>query len=171
MRLFIAILVLIAAEGKTQHDDPFIADFLLKWENAREYTLEYAEAMPSTLYDYEPAEDTRPFHEQLTHVCGNMIWLSTDFLGGEGLTGKEVDNPPVDKAGVIALLEKSFDYTAETVAALDSDDLDEEVQFFAGPMTRRRILFLLTDHVTHHRGQLAIYLRLQGIVPPRYRGW
>ncbi|MGX5688737.1 DinB family protein [Arcticibacter tournemirensis] len=41
------------------------------------------------------------------------------------------------------------------------DQLDEQVKFFAGPMTRRQILILMHDHKTHHLGQLIVYLRLK----------
>ena len=52
-----------------------------------------------------------------------------------------------------------------------SSDLDEEVQFFAGPMSKRQILVLMNDHLTHHRGQMIVYVRLKGVKPPAYKGW
>ncbi|MGK0251702.1 MAG: putative damage-inducible protein DinB, partial [Gammaproteobacteria bacterium] len=45
------------------------------------------------------------------------------------------------------------------------------VEFFAGPKSRMQILNLLQDHVTHHRGQLIVYLNLNSIEPPQYSGW
>lgn len=29
----------------------------------------------------------------------------------------------------------------------------------------------MDNHLAHHRGQMIIYLRLQGIKPPAYTGW
>jgi uncharacterized damage-inducible protein DinB len=69
------------------------------------------------------------------------------------------------------MLDDAFEYAQKTIADLTEAELNEKVDFFAGQMTRRRILLLLTDHVTHHRGQLVVYLRLNNIKPPRYRGW
>jgi len=154
-----------------QDQDPFIRDYLSKWQNAMEYTLEFAEAMPADSYDYRPMKDERAFHEQLTHLCGNMIWLSTSYLGGEGLASADTDEPPTKKEDVIKLIRESFEYTAKTIEAFDIDDIDEEVEFFAGAMSKRKVLFLISDHLTHHRGQLVVYLRLKEIEPPRYRGW
>ena len=54
---------------------------------------------------------------------------------------------------------------------LTEKDLDTIVDFFAGPMSKRQILTLLNDHYTHHRGQIIVYLRMNDIKPPRYRGW
>ncbi|MDT8346268.1 MAG: DinB family protein, partial [Flavobacteriaceae bacterium] len=50
-------------------------------------------------------------------------------------------------------------------------ELSEKVNFFAGEKTKIQILNLLHDHVTHHRGQLVVYLNLKEIKPPRYTGW
>ncbi|WP_374662973.1 DinB family protein [Parasegetibacter sp. NRK P23] len=38
-------------------------------------------------------------------------------------------------------------------------------------MSKLQIINLLSDHQTHHRGQLLVYLRLCGLTPPKYVGW
>lgn len=154
-----------------QAPDPFIADFLSKWENATEYTIAFAEAMPAEHYTFRPTSEQRAFHEQLTHLCANMIWLSTAYLGGEGLASAEKDEPPTEKEEVLELMRESFEYTAKTVMQLDAATLNDTIEFFAGPMTKRKVLFLIADHLTHHRGQSAVYLRMKGVEPPRYIGW
>lgn len=150
--------------------DGFVRDLKIKWENARAYTVEVAEAMPARHYGYKPTEVQRTFSEQLVHITGNMVWLSTSYLDGEGFDG-DLDNPPDNKEDLIKLVNEGFIYTQKTISALQMEDLEETVQFFAGPMTKRQICVLLNDHVTHHRGQLIVYLRLNSIEPPRYRGW
>ncbi|MEM9260816.1 MAG: DinB family protein, partial [Bacteroidota bacterium] len=58
------------------------------------------------------------------------------------------------------------------ISSLKTDDLNQMVpNFFAGPKSKRVIVYLLQDHATHHRSQLLVYLRLLGHQPPRYRGW
>lgn len=165
--IFTSLVIFLHA----QDQDPFITDFLSKWQNAMDYTLEFAEAMPAESYTFRPMEDERAFHEQLTHLCGNMIWLTTSYLGGEGLASADTDAPPTQKEDVIRLVRESFEYTAATFAAFDMTEIDQEVEFFAGTMSKRKIFFLIADHLTHHRGQLVVYLRLNGIKPPGYRGW
>ena len=49
----------------------------------RLYTLEVAELMPDTAYQFKPTEDQMTFQEQLLHICGNMTWLSTTYLNGK----------------------------------------------------------------------------------------
>lgn len=48
--------------------------------------------------------------------------------------------------------------------------MDEEIDSFAGKVTRRQMVGLIDDHATHHRGAAIAYLRANGIVPPPFRG-
>ena len=162
-------IVLMFATGLSAQD-PLIVDFKQKWINATDYTLAFARAMPDTDYGFRPVPAEMTFAEQLKHMAGNMIWLSSSYLQG---TKGHVDPSATSntKKDIIPMLEKSFAYALETISRLTTADLDEQVTFFAGTMSRRRILMLMSDHLTHHRGQLVVYLRLRGIEPPRYKGW
>lgn len=148
----------------------FLDDYKLKWKNATEYTLEFARAMPEDKYNYTPTKVEMTYREQLKHIAGNMVWLCSSYLEGDH-TGIDPTKTGNSKKEIIAMLEKSFTYANETISGLTEQDLNETVEFFAGKMTRRRILLLLTDHVTHHRGQLVVYLRMNNVEPPAYRGW
>ncbi|GAC1709173.1 MAG: hypothetical protein NVS9B7_27640 [Flavisolibacter sp.] len=76
----------------------------------------------------------------------------------------------MSKVDVIKSLRNAYD---EGLKAhnISSDQLNEIVNFFAGPKTKRQILILMHDHQAHHVGQLIVYLRLKGIKPPEYIGW
>lgn len=170
MKYLTSVLVLCTCVTSLIGQDTFLEDFRQKWKNAKEYTLEFARAMPADKYQYTPTPEEMTFARQLIHLCGNMIWLSTDYLGAPEFP-LDIDHPSEKKEDVIKLLEASFDHADKAIARFRPQDLDDTVDFFAGPMTKRRVFFLLTDHVTHHRGQLVVYLRLNDIKPPRYRGW
>ena len=170
MKHILCLFALLICALPMEAQDPFIEDFKLKWKNATEYTLEFARAMPADKYNYAPVPEEMTFARQLIHLCGNIIWLSTDYLNAPDFP-MDIDHPSEKKADVIKLLEASFAHATQAINAFPPDQLDMIVDFFDGPMTKRRVFFLLTDHVTHHRGQLVVYLRLNQIAPPRYRGW
>lgn len=162
--------LLFCCSGIALTQSSFLQDYKLKWKNVTEYTLEFAHAMPEDHYGYTPTKIEMTYAEQLRHVAGNMIWLCSSYLEGKPTSldpGKTGDS----KKDIISMLEKSFAYAQQTIDGMTESDLNEMVDFFAGKMTRRRIMFLLTDHVTHHRGQLVVYLRLKNVEPPSYRGW
>ncbi len=152
------------------HAQSFLADYKLKWKNAAEYTLEFAQAMPEDQYGFKPVPAEMSFREQLKHIAANMVWLSSSYLKGKH-TSIDPTKTGDSKKEIIELLNQAFNYAKQTVDGLQEKDLNETVDFFAGIMSRRRILLLMTDHVTHHRGQLVVYLRLNDVVPPSYRGW
>ena len=155
------------------------ADWVAKWANARDYTLAVADAMSDSLYDFRPdypagvdgERPARTFGEQLVHLGGNVAWLSTSKLvDGERPSSADVDAS--DKAAVRAYLIDVFAHAEQVLAKLSFGDLDEEVPWFTGEtISRRRVGLLLFDHVTHHRGQALVYLRLNGVFAPKYVGW
>jgi len=146
------------------------ANFLKKWENAAAYTIECAEAMPADKYDYKPTEEARTFRAQLLHMVGNMMWLSSDYLEANKY-GKDIKDQSLSKDEVLAILRETFQLSTEAVKNFPEDRMTEVVEFFAGPMEIQQIMMLMTDHMTHHRGQILVYLRLNEVKAPRYRGW
>jgi uncharacterized damage-inducible protein DinB len=164
------LTILVFGSNAVLAQDDFLKDYKIKWQNATAYTLEFARSMPEDYYSFSATPEEMTFGEQLKHIAGNMIWLSSSYLNGS----KDHVDPSAtgnSKKEIIAMLEKSFAYAEATVSALSHKSISEEVDFIAGTMSRRRILFLMTDHVTHHRGQLVVYLRLKHVEPPKYVGW
>ncbi|MBX2829220.1 MAG: DinB family protein [Flavobacteriaceae bacterium] len=144
--------------------------FLEKWENSKNYLIAIAEAMPEEAYDFKPSERQMTFQEQLMHIKGNMDWLSTTYFTDKEFKRNATD-PPNTKADAIQLLKEAFSNTLAIIERTEDTSLEETVDFFAGPKSKLQILNLLQDHVTHHRGQLIVYLNLKEIEPPRYSGW
>lgn len=168
MKLKIVLLLFISTFAMAQNASTDA--FLEKWNNSKNYLIEVAKAMPEELYDYKPTEREMSFSKQLLHIKGNMEWLSsTYFTDTEYEKTKDENNYSKDET--IAILEKSFDAVYEIIKKTDPKLLDLKVDFFAGPKTKLQILNLLQDHVTHHRGQLLVYLNLKNIQPPTYVGW
>jgi len=168
--LFLLLTFIFTSVTLSYSQETLLEDYKIKWKNATDYTLEFAKAMPEENYSFKPVPVEMSFGEQLKHIAGNMVWLSSSYLNGAP-TKLDPMNAGNSKKEIIDILEKSFAYAAETVNHLNEKMLNQNVDFFAGFMTKRRILLLMTDHVTHHRGQLVVYLRLNGIEPPAYRGW
>jgi len=173
MKILYLILLLpamISISAKSNAQDSFLSDYKIKWQNAAEYTIAFAKAMPEDYYSYTPTPVEMTFREQLRHVAANIVWLNSSYLNGSS-THIDPSKAGNSKKEIIAMLEKTFAYATQTINGLTEKQLNDRVQFVAGEMTRRRIMLLLTDHVTHHRGQLVVYLRMKNVEPPKYVGW
>lgn len=167
-RIFLVLVLTLSYSSMQSQDSLFKQAWLEKWQNSQAYLIAIAEEMPDSLYDYKPTEREMSFGEQLEHINSNMEWLSTTYFDKEEAEISIASNP---KERIIANLNASFDLIYETIKSFPEDRFAENVEFFAGEKNRLQILNLLQDHITHHRGQLIVYLNLNNIKPPRYSGW
>ncbi len=142
-----------------------------KWKNSLEYTMEIAELMPDSLYGFKPTDEEMSFGEQLLHMGENMTWLSQVYMMNDTTFKKENKEQPFLALDIKKEIEDAYALAMIAHKEMDINKLNDKMDFFAGPKTVRQIIHLMHDHATHHRGQLIVYLRLNGIKPPKYRGW
>lgn len=166
--LFFIMVFNLSAQEKQSTFILYKTAYLEKLENSKKYLIAFAEAMPEEYYGFRPAQVEMTFSEQLNHIQQNMEWLSSTYLNKEESELSMITN---EKQRIIANLKFSFNAVSKCVQALNEENMDEKVDFFAGEKNKLQIFNLLQDHVTHHRGQLAVYLNLKGIKPPAYTGW
>ncbi|WP_124979014.1 DinB family protein [Nonlabens xiamenensis] len=147
--------------------------FIEKWNNSKQYLIQVAEAMPEEAYDYKPTPRQKSFKEQLLHIQANINWLSGTYLTVSSHKGNQASTTSavMTKKELIASLAEAFDESLRQVVQTPTSSLSKTVDFFAGPKSKLQILQLMQDHVTHHRGQLLVYLNLKGVTPPTYVGW
>jgi len=152
------------------HDSLFLAAARTKLKNSKEYLLKVADLMPEDKYGYKPTKEEMSFREQLLHICGNLGWLSSAYLSAEPAPAYKVNEKMQSKDSIRTVIVKTYDYAMDKLDHFNAAQLGDTVKFFAGPMTKLQIINLLSDHQTHHRGQLLVYLRLCGVKPPAYVG-
>ena len=175
MKILTAFFLLFTLPLIGQKSDPKEA-FLEKWDNSLSYLLEILDQIPEEDFSYRPTERQMSFEEQFKHIKQNIDWLGTTYFSKEDYKMEKTDSE-IGAAAIFSKKElkddltRSFHLLKKRVQNTSEVELSETVEFFAGPKSRWQILNLLQDHVTHHRGQLIVYLNLKGIEPPRYSGW
>ena len=148
----------------------FLAEFEEKLSNAKIYSIEVLDLFPAEKLDFQPTNDVRSTRKQFEHLMENMTWISSSYLSKEQ---KEIERPSLEKLSKDEIkieLEKAYDYVLAVTKSFDETNLNDKVDFFAGEKTKRQMFTLISDHMTHHRAQLLVYLRLNNIKPPRYKG-
>jgi uncharacterized damage-inducible protein DinB len=145
--------------------------WLEKWNNSRDYLVAIAAAMPPESYDYKPTEREMSFEAQLIHIQGNMTWLGTAYFDMKATPLTQEKGNKLSKEELIASLKQGFNDVRKAVEDTPEKHFKEQVTFFAGNKSKFQILSLLHDHVTHHRGQLIVYLNMNNVKPPAYVGW
>ncbi len=166
----IIILALILGSNSIFAQHLVVDTFVEKWHNSKTYLVQMAEAMPEDKYDFKPSEREMSFKEQVFHILQNMDWLSTTYFSKEKYKKNDFATVKTKKE-IIEQISLSFDSAKSKIIENKDINLSEKVDFFAGPKSKLQILNLMQDHVTHHRGQLIVYLNLCQIQPPKYVGW
>jgi hypothetical protein len=91
--------------------------------------------------------------------------LCSHLSGGAAPELKLSESDSKDK--LVAGLKSSFDYCSTVLDKLNDSDLGQETELFGGRKgTKAAVLFSLTNDWYDHYSQLAIYLRLSGLLPP-----
>jgi uncharacterized damage-inducible protein DinB len=148
----------------------FLQDHIIKWQNGLKYTEDVMNTLPDSLWNFKPVKEEMSFREQVLHITQNMYWLSSTYLNGENI-GLKIKNEGQSIQEIKAQYLEIGKYTLGVLRNLKENELTEKVPFFAGNLTRWQIFELMHDHHTHHRGQIIVYLRLNGFKPPKYVGW
>jgi uncharacterized damage-inducible protein DinB len=139
-------------------------ELVATWQRAAAEILDVAEVMPENKYGYKPTPEMSSFSDQLVHVAG----ITQRFIDTAKGTKSDSKHTSMTKAEVIALLKSTFQEAQAQVAALTDAQLLEPVKFPFGDRTVTRATFWQGPlyQIRNHHGQLVVYLRLNGIVPP-----
>ncbi|MFZ3215218.1 MAG: DinB family protein [Candidatus Acidiferrales bacterium] len=125
-----------------------------------------AEEMPADKYDYRPTPAQITFGHLVVHMAGSNFRLCSVISGVEMPKMEELkETDPKDK--LTAALKSSFDFCTESLAKVDDSKLGDIV-FSRGPFTftRAGAMIALTNDFSDHYSAAAMYLRLNGLLPP-----
>ena len=124
-----------------------------------------AERMPADKYDYKPTPAQMSFGDIVNHLS-----MGNDFLCGAitGMSAPTRDKVSVSdgKDALVRRLRETFQFCNETLGHLDDSKLSEQLTVFGMTMSRAGVETLTTGDWADHYSQAAIYLRLNGLLPP-----
>ena len=138
-----------------------------------------ADAMPEAAYGYTPTggefKGVKTFAQQVKHIA--MV----NFALGAAITGEKspVDSKDLEngseamksKAEIMKFLKESFVVARKAVGGIKDAELIAPIPSPFGPnqTTRLNLASILTSHGMDHYGQMVVYLRHNGIIPPASR--
>jgi uncharacterized damage-inducible protein DinB len=143
---------------------------LAAWNDIGRKLTNMAEDFPEDKYDFKPSPAQRSFAEQLLHMAGSND-LFTDVAKGKKPVDDESREHFKTKAAVVAYVKKSF---AEGAAAIQAKGDTGMAQIVADSESGQRVrlsdlAFGVIEHCGEHYGQLVVYYRVAGLVPPESR--
>jgi hypothetical protein len=182
--MVVALLLpaVVAAQDQTKSQaPPTISSVLDNQVKGLEHEFVPAsEAMPADKFNFAPSpslgefKDSRTFAQQVSHVAATNYVVAAAILG---------EKPPVETEGpnengpaslktkddIVKYLKDSFSYVHKAIATITPENAVAPVTVPWGKSTRLALASMPAWHGFDHYGQMAIYLRLNGIIPPASR--
>jgi hypothetical protein len=155
-----------------------VADFYAKQVELVDTDLvALADAMPSDKYDFRPAAGefthVRTFGEQVKHAATMIYMTAAIVLEERSPYGPGTnDNGPdavQGKAEILEYLRGSLAYARKAMASLSERNQLDPLTTFFGSQVRVAVAAGIAYHSYNHYGQMVVYARLNGVVPPASR--
>jgi uncharacterized damage-inducible protein DinB len=142
------------------------------WNDVGRKLIAMAEDFPEDKYDFKPTPAQRSFAEQLLHAAGANYYFTNAATGSKD---KVDENPKAEnyktRAALAAFVKKSFTDGAAAIQARGDKGLNDLI---VDPFAHQQIrvsdfAYGFIEHSGEHYGQLVVYYRLAGLVPPESR--
>jgi len=129
-------------------------------------TVAAIEEMPADKFAYKPTPEQMSFGHLATHIIESNYYFCAkagDVPEPKIEESKETDS----KDKLVAAVKASFDFCNTTLAKADDSKLGDPIQDFAGNQKPRAWAWMgLASSLADHYGMAAMYLRLNGLLPP-----
>jgi DinB family protein len=142
------------------------------WNEIGRKLIAMAEDFPEDKYDFKPTPAQKTFAERMIHVAGVNYFFTNPANGQKAPAGEDAKRDQYKtKADIVGFVKKSFaDGAAAIKARGDKGMNDLVVDAYANQQTRvGDLAYGLIEHAGEIYGQLAVYYRVAGMVPPESR--
>jgi len=161
-------LFTLSASGQAQTEKVSLqAEVLKDWTALGDTMHKIAAQMPADKYTFKPTDAQQTFGQRTVHVAtANVYFLG--LLGGSA-TKPTIDDKVTTKDAALKALDDSFAYGVAVLKQQTDQTLMQAVAAppkFMGPSSGARVMSFLSGHTWDIYGQMAVYLRLNGQVPP-----
>lgn len=167
-----AVAFAVAMLGGTLHAqaaNPLSSELLQMYTIIKTNLLKMAQKMPEQAYSFKPVPEVETFARRVAHIAGANLRTCAG-LKGETKTLDMASK--TGKAEMVAALQESFAYCDGVFNALTDATAVEMVNGRIGspptqePRTRLSTMWNVVRHSNELYGYMAVYLRLNGVVPP-----
>lgn len=146
--------------------------------NVESEVISAVEAMPEATFNFAPTQGefkgVKTFAEQARHIAAVNILLAAALLEQKPPMDTGGENGPEalkTKAEIVKYLKDSYTYLHKAMDSLTEANILGQVKSPWGEGKGSRLGFanMAGGHAFDHYGQIAVYLRMNGIIPPASR--
>ena len=145
---------------------PLSTEVATDYRTIRDYVIRAAEEMPDTNYGFKPSPDVRTFGQQVAHVADDQYNLCAPAKGETRQAAyTQIESTLSTKAELVPALRAAFAYCDGAYDAL-TDVSGAQMVTSGARRTRFGMLNWNLWHTREHYGNMVVYLRMKGLVPP-----
>ena len=146
--------------------DPVATAIRLVLQRFQNNTIGAIDAMPADKFSYKPTADQSTFGHLAAHIASsNYLFCSkaSDVAAPKVDEPKETDS----KDQLLAAVKASFSFCSDALAKMDDSKLGDTIELFPGRQLPRSVAVMaIASSLSDHYAAAAMYLRLNGILPP-----
>jgi uncharacterized damage-inducible protein DinB len=176
--IFLALFFIVPGVAPCQQSVSLLPAIERQFNKIETDILTTAQAMPESKFDFTPESlgvdnanlaGVRTFSGQIMHLATDNILIWSVITGDSVRADIEDVNGPRNiksKQDVIGYLKNSFEIGRRAISTLTSQNAMDMIQFRWRKLPRLDLAFYALTHANEHYGQMVIYLRICGLVPP-----
>jgi hypothetical protein len=167
-KVFLAALTASCAVSLlSAQSDPLSTEARQVYDRVKNNLIRAAEKMPEEHYSFKPAPESQSFAVLVGHTADSALGTCSGFTGErkKGEAGGKTA-----KADLVAALKAGLEECDKAYGSLTDAKTTEMVDFRGGQRSRLGVLYQNTIHLEHEYAQMAVHLRLKGVVPPSSEG-
>ncbi len=125
-----------------------------------------AEEMPAAKYGFKPTSGQWSFGHLILHIAQSNNFACKQ-LGGATPPDLKNLKPNSGKQALVKALRQSFDYCSSTLTKVNDSNLNQQIPLWGGhKFSKAAVLLMVPADLADHYGAEAMYLRLNGKLPP-----
>lgn len=161
-----ATIALAQTAKPTPTKDPVANSLRMLLQRNQNNIVGAVEAMPADKFSFKPTADQMTFAHLVVHIATSNNGLCAKVAD---VPAPKVDEPKEtdSKDQLVAAVKASFTFCSDALGKMDDSKLADDVELFGGRHFPRAMGALgLASGWADHYGAAAMYLRLNGILPP-----
>jgi hypothetical protein len=147
--------------------DPLSTEVKQAWTRTMNNVVAAAEKMPEDGYAFKPTPESMSFRDIVAHVADSAMGACSGINGERKNIGAAKMQTKADLAGALKAAQEECD---KAYTLTDAKAVEMMTGGRGAPRSRLSTLWGNTVHIEHEYAQMAVHLRLKGIVPPSSEG-
>jgi uncharacterized damage-inducible protein DinB len=137
------------------------------WHNVRNLTLRLLDEFPADSFDFRPASEIMTVSQQFKHIVQVELYVRQGFLEGQWQQPTELSSNFFEKEMIRDKLKLEHRKTVSLLSEIPDGKFMQMRTTPFGEISGELLIQVAIDEEIHHRGNLYVYLRCLGKIPPQ----